>query len=362
MTMRNLDADGLSAFCEDTQSRLDEIASTLIEIESGCSRDAAPAVEAIGQIRKESEELALDAIAGVCGSMADYIAKTPAGRLGENIQILLDACDFISAYVETLSENREPPRVSAAILEGLRQPGRPYEAASAASDVGETTPERPRFLIVDDELASRELLKAYLSPFGACDLVESGRQAVDAVRKSLIEKRPYAAVCLDIMMPEVDGHLALKLIRCCENEFEIYGSAGAKVFMITALGKGRHEVRAFKAGCQTYLTKPVDEQELIGTMRRMGVFWNTLGDRRAIRFRDKDVTTVVLKPDAANAQESEVADESHGGIGLLVEDVSHLRPGLEVELTYMGAPQRAIVRSIQPPCKDGRSLVGLQWK
>lgn len=128
-----------------------------------------------------------------------------------------------------------------------------------------------RFLVVDDERVARELLREILSRFGHCDLVYDGAEAIAAVRLALEEGRPYDLVCLDIMMPDVDGHDALESIRSLERRHGIYGSDGAKVVMTTALRDSKHCIRAFSEGCEAFITKPIDEHLLIDQLAELGV-------------------------------------------------------------------------------------------
>lgn len=130
---------------------------------------------------------------------------------------------------------------------------------------------RSRFLIVDDDRLCRELLRDILSRFGQCDVAYDGQEAIEAVRLAMEDQHPYDLVCLDIMMPGADGHDALKGIRMVEYEYGRRGSDGAKVIMTTALHDSKHCVRAFTEGCESYVTKPVDEDKLLGAMRGLGL-------------------------------------------------------------------------------------------
>ncbi len=134
---------------------------------------------------------------------------------------------------------------------------------------------RKRFLIVDDDAVCRQLLKAILEPYGRCSFAYDGREAVDAVRLALDDEDPYDMICLDIMMPGVDGHQALTEIRALEARRGVHGSDGVKVIMTTALSDSKHCVRSFKEGCEHYITKPIKEQELLGKMRELGMLAGT---------------------------------------------------------------------------------------
>ena len=91
-----------------------------------------------------------------------------------------------------------------------------------------------KILIVDDDFASRLLLQAVLSRYGECHIAVNGREAVEAFRAAQ-ENVGYDLICLDIMMPDVDGQTALKEIRALEEARGISSSAGAKIIMTTAL-------------------------------------------------------------------------------------------------------------------------------
>ena len=66
-----------------------------------------------------------------------------------------------------------------------------------------------RSLIAEDDSTSRTLLHTLLSQVGGCDAARNGREAVEAFVARLHTNSPYDLVCLDIMMPELDGQAAL---------------------------------------------------------------------------------------------------------------------------------------------------------
>jgi two-component system chemotaxis response regulator CheY len=145
----------------------------------------------------------------------------------------------------------------------------PKPRSAAGNSSGQD--DRGRYLIVDDDGVCRELLRDYLSPHGRCDLAYDGREAIDAVRLALEDEDPYDLVCLDIMMPGTSGHDALKAIRALEAERGIHGSDGVKVIMTTALRDSKHCIQSFKEGCECYVTKPIDQDVLLGKMHELGL-------------------------------------------------------------------------------------------
>jgi len=128
-----------------------------------------------------------------------------------------------------------------------------------------------RFLIVEDDFAARRLLQRYLSNDGNCDIAVDGNEAVQAFRLALDEKEPYDLICLDIMMPNMSGHEALKAIRQIESEHGINGLEGVKVIMTTALGNSKNVMGAFKEGCEAYIVKPIKKDKLFEEMEKLGL-------------------------------------------------------------------------------------------
>ena len=125
-----------------------------------------------------------------------------------------------------------------------------------------------RILIVDDNLHNRMLLVKLLSLYGNCDTVVNGREAVESFECAIEEGDPYRLVCLDIMMPEMDGQDALKRMRQLESEHGPDGVMNTAIFMTSALDTGTQVVEAFfRGGCTDYLTKPITHDKQLDKMR-----------------------------------------------------------------------------------------------
>lgn len=129
-----------------------------------------------------------------------------------------------------------------------------------------------RILIVEDEFVSRRVLKEYLLPYGDCDVVVDGEEAIEAFRLAWDEGNPYNLICLDIMMPNMDGQEALKKMREIETEYCVKGPNEAKIIMVTALDDPKSVVEAFyKGGATSYIVKPLDRAKLIQEIRSFGL-------------------------------------------------------------------------------------------
>ncbi|MBF0176236.1 MAG: response regulator [Magnetococcales bacterium] len=125
-----------------------------------------------------------------------------------------------------------------------------------------------KILIADDEANNRILLENFLSPYGSCDSVVNGLAAVETFEMAVRDGAPYDLVCLDIMMPELDGQKALVRIRKLESELRSDGREAA-IFMITALDVEEHMLRAFLiGGCTDYLIKPITSRKVVEKLRQ----------------------------------------------------------------------------------------------
>lgn len=113
-------------------------------------------------------------------------------------------------------------------------------------------------LIVEDDFLSRNLLSEFLSPYATCDIAVNGKEAIEILTKAFERNEPYDLVCLDIMMPEADGHKVLNSLRRLEHAKNIAKDKTTTVFMTTALDDAQNIMNAFTIGqCQAYLIKPI---------------------------------------------------------------------------------------------------------
>jgi two-component system chemotaxis response regulator CheY len=128
-----------------------------------------------------------------------------------------------------------------------------------------------RFLIAEDDLAAQKLMQRYLSEYGSCDAASNGREAVNAFIDAFSQKPPYDMICLDIMMPGMNGHQVLEAVRRVESDHQINGLDGVKVIMTTALGDSKNVIGAFHEGCEAYIVKPVKKEKLYQEMEKLGL-------------------------------------------------------------------------------------------
>jgi two-component system chemotaxis response regulator CheY len=125
-----------------------------------------------------------------------------------------------------------------------------------------------KILIVEDELTSRELLKVILEPYGTVETVADGIEAMKAFNLALASQ-PYDLICLDIMLPKLNGQQVLKGIRKIEGDKGILGPDAVKIIMISALGDFESVTEAFSSQCTSYITKPIDADKIVEELRNL---------------------------------------------------------------------------------------------
>ncbi|MFT8351416.1 response regulator [Clostridium saccharoperbutylacetonicum] len=126
-----------------------------------------------------------------------------------------------------------------------------------------------KILIVEDDLSSRKFLYKVMSEYGGCDVTVDGMEGLDAFMIALDDGEPYDLICLDIMMPKVDGVKVLKTIREIERQRNIEGGSKVKIIMTTALNDAEIVKSSFDSGCEVYAAKPIDIKKLENVMEKL---------------------------------------------------------------------------------------------
>jgi adenylate cyclase len=131
--------------------------------------------------------------------------------------------------------------------------------------------EPARILVVDDTPSNVKLLGDVLTVRGYTVLTAgSGAQALE-----IIEREPPDLVLLDVMMPGMSGYEVCRKIR------EIPAHAMLPVVMVTALDPGQERVKGIEAGADDFLTKPINQPELLARVRsllRVKTLWDQVGE------------------------------------------------------------------------------------
>ncbi len=126
-------------------------------------------------------------------------------------------------------------------------------------------------LVVEDDFTSRLLLQTILLRYGECHVAVNGNEALRAFLAAGEGGRQYDLICLDVMMPEMDGQEVLKEIRALEETEGIVYGKGVKIIMTTALGDPQNVFMAFHQLCDAYLVKPIDKAKLLSLLKSLNL-------------------------------------------------------------------------------------------
>lgn len=132
------------------------------------------------------------------------------------------------------------------------------------------TPSRPasteedhnvdHILVVDDSDIALKFMRNRLTRFGfRTDLVNSGEEALGR-----LNVRPYKFVFLDVMMEGLDGYQTCRAIK----QRKYAEGKPPVVVMLTSRGGTIDKIRGTLAGCDAYLTKPLNERDLIAVLAK----------------------------------------------------------------------------------------------
>ena len=143
-----------------------------------------------------------------------------------------------------------PMLLARALKQELADPGPAVESAAAAHIL------RP-ILLVDDSVAARTHMRSILEKIGFEVTEASGaRAAMNAMRNA-----SFSCIFMDVLMPDMDGYAVCKRIKA-----QTIGSV--PVVMLTSKSSPFDRIRGKIAGCDGYLTKPVDVSALHAVLLR----------------------------------------------------------------------------------------------
>jgi signal transduction histidine kinase/CheY-like chemotaxis protein len=146
------------------------------------------------------------------------------------------------------------------LVEGLSEAGIVNTPAQDVRRVP-SLPPSCRVLLAEDGYDNQVLVTAYLVKAGATvKVVGDGLLAVEEATAALAAGKPYDVILMDMQMPRLDGYGATSKLRLLEYDRPIVA--------LTAHAMAGDRERCERAGCDEYLTKPVDRAKLVALVAR----------------------------------------------------------------------------------------------
>lgn len=127
-----------------------------------------------------------------------------------------------------------------------------------------------RFLIVDDDASVILFLRMVLSAYAECLTASNGQEALSAFTSAWSEGRPFTAVFMDILMPDMNGTEVVQEMRRLEEEHD--PSAPFKLIMISVLTDTKNVSESFFYGrADAYLPKPFTRDTVLHELVKLGL-------------------------------------------------------------------------------------------
>ncbi len=209
--------------------------------------------------------------------LAREIRKLPAGKtmplvLLTSMGVRSDRPDFASAaFASCLTKPIKPAQLHEAlvrVLSGSKAAAPQAPVASAKLDPTLASRLPLRVLLCDDNVINQKVALRLLQQMGyRADLAANGLEALAA-----LDRQPYDLIFMDVMMPEMDGLEATRLIRERQKQpaqFPNYKSPIIIVAMTASAMQGDRE-KCLAAGMDDYVAKPVRLEDVRAIVERWG--------------------------------------------------------------------------------------------
>jgi len=132
-----------------------------------------------------------------------------------------------------------------------------------------------KILIAEDDFTSRTILTQFLSEYGDCHIAKDGLEAIQAVTLAygLNPPQPYDLICMDIMMPNIDGAVAAKTIREIERSKGVAGpECEAAIVFTSAVSDPATIIKAcYECGANYYFVKPLDFKQMKRQLKKLNL-------------------------------------------------------------------------------------------
>ncbi len=275
--MISLDDELATEYLAESREHLATVETDLLALERGGAEISEERVNrvfrAVHSIKGGAGFFDLAKIGELAHQTEDLLALIRSGELAptpDRARVLLRATDRLHELIQNpgASNSADIGKIMAELAKApAEQPAAAGKNCDSTVDQARQNGRPLRVLLVEDDFASRLLLQSFLSGYGECHIAVNGREAVEAFRSVLERGQRYDLICMDIMMPEMDGREAVRQVRALEEAQGISSTYGAKIIMTTAVTDIKEVIQCFRVLCDSYLMKPIDLTQLLSQLK-----------------------------------------------------------------------------------------------
>lgn len=127
-----------------------------------------------------------------------------------------------------------------------------------------------KILVAEDDMASGKFMLKLLAKYGEVVLARDGIAAVDEFVNAVNTNERFDLICMDVMMPKIDGYKALASIRDAERKLGLARDKRVKVVMVSALDEG-FDANYASDDYEEYMCKPIDIIKFDEMIKELGL-------------------------------------------------------------------------------------------
>ena len=294
-------------------------------------------------------------------ALATQIRKLPAGKtlplvLLNSMGVRSESEDFASAsFASCLTKPIKPSQLHEVLMRAVSgsKPAKPTPTTSKL-DPGLSNRLPLRVMVCDDNAINQKVAARLLQQMGyKADITANGVDALAA-----LDRQPYDLIFMDVMMPEMDGFEATRIIRerqSQKSQFPNYKSSVIIVAMTANAMQGDRE-KCLAAGMDDYLAKPVRPEDIRIIVERWGAKAG-LADPAQKGATALEISTPAEPASAASAPTDEAPVEMERLLDFTDGNLDSLRELVSLYLDQTGKQLVQLEAAAQTgACQDVRRL------
>jgi signal transduction histidine kinase/HPt (histidine-containing phosphotransfer) domain-containing protein len=253
-------------------------------------------------------------------------------------------------FAHTVNKPVKPAQLCEMLVRALLSPKKAARQEPTSKPGQPLTERLPlRILLCDDNAINQKVAARILQSIGyEPDLAGNGREALDA-----IDKKPYDLVFMDVMMPEMDGLEATRIIRDRHQDATTHPNYQSRIVIIamTAQAMQGDREKCLAAGMDDYLSKPILPKDVRAMIERWGP--QAMAATAATAATAPAVTAVPVATPQSPSAPKPTTDEPKPNADMTTPTPAEPEPTPEPK-TNAPKPIPAVESSSEPPVEMDR--------